>query len=123
MINGPKDCIPTLSGWQREDGRIMVKWPFTQEEINEWNAAQAEPEPELLVEADPILAADPFVSYVPYDVSPVTDEEFVEIREETLASLTKVQLEDLGREHGIELDRRKSKSALINTMKDLLKRT
>jgi hypothetical protein len=34
--------------------------------------------------------------------------------------MTKVQLESLGRQHGIELDRRKSKKTLVETMKDLL---
>ena len=40
MISGPSDCVPTLRGWMREDGRIMVRWDFTQEEIDEWTAAQ-----------------------------------------------------------------------------------
>lgn len=34
--------------------------------------------------------------------------------------MTKVELEALGRQHGIELDRRKNKKVLVETMKDLL---
>jgi len=37
-----------------------------------------------------------------------------------LESMTKKQLEDLGREHGVELDRRKSRSALVKTMRGIL---
>ena len=34
--------------------------------------------------------------------------------------MTKVELEALGREHGIELDRRKNKSDLIEELKEVL---
>lgn len=37
-----------------------------------------------------------------------------------LESMTKKQLEDLGRDHGVELDRRKSKTTLLKTMKGIL---
>lgn len=100
--NGPADCVPTLRGWMREDGRIMMRWDFTQDEINEWNAAHG---PQMLTEADP---------------TPVTLET---LQEDDLQGMTKTELEDLGRENGIELDRRKNKSTLINTMKGILKRT
>jgi len=100
--NGPADCVPTLRGWMRSDGRIMMRMDFTQEEINEWNDAQG---PQMLTEADPI---------------PVTLET---LQEDDLEGMTKVELEELGRENGVELDRRKNKSTLINTMKGILKRT
>ena len=38
-----------------------------------------------------------------------------------LESMTKVELEDLGRDHGVELDRREKKSSLINVLKYLVK--
>ena len=34
--------------------------------------------------------------------------------------MTKKELEELGREHGVELDRREKKSTLIEKMKDIL---
>ena len=40
--------------------------------------------------------------------------------EDDLESMTKVELEALGREHGIELDRRKNKSDLIEELKEVL---
>ena len=100
--NAPADCVPTLRGWMRSDGRIMMRMDFTQEEINEWNDAQG---PQMLTEADPI---------------PVTLET---LQEDDLEGMTKSELEELGRENGVELDRRKNKSTLINTMKGIIKRT
>ena len=103
MIEGPANCVPTLRGWMREDGRIMMRWDFTQEEIDEWNAAQGG---QMLTEADP--APEP---------------QLETLQEDDLQNMNKLELEALGREHGIELDRRKGKSTLINTMKGILKRT
>ena len=103
MISGPANCVPTLAGWAREDGRIMMKWPFTQQEIDEWHAAQG---PQMLTEADP--APEPTLET---------------LQEDDLEAMTKVELEALGRENGVELDRRKNKSTLINTMKCILKKT
>ena len=103
MISGPADCVPTLRGWQREDGRIMVRWNFTQEEIDEWHAAQGG---QMLTEADP--APEPTLET---------------LNEGDLEGMTKVELEALGRENGVELDRRKTKSTLINTMKGIIKKT
>ena len=103
MISVPSNCVPTLRGWMREDGRIMVRWDFTQEEIDEWTAAQGG---QMLIEADP--APEPTLET---------------LNEGDLEGMTKLELEALGRENGVELDRRKNKSTLINTMKGILKRT
>jgi hypothetical protein len=37
-----------------------------------------------------------------------------------LNSLTKLQLEELGREHGIELDRRKTKAKLVSELREVV---
>ena len=42
------------------------------------------------------------------------------INDVDLKSMTKGQLEDLARDHGVELDRRKSKTTLIKTMRGIL---
>jgi hypothetical protein len=39
---------------------------------------------------------------------------------ESLSKLTKLQLEELGREHGIELDRRKRKDTLVKELLEVL---
>ena len=38
----------------------------------------------------------------------------------SLEEMNKIELEALGRTHGVELDRRKSKSKLLSTMRSLL---
>ena len=37
-----------------------------------------------------------------------------------LGSMTKIELEAVGREHGVELDRRKNKADLIQELKEVL---
>ena len=34
--------------------------------------------------------------------------------------LTKIELEEIGREHGIELDRRKTKAALVSELREVV---
>jgi hypothetical protein len=34
--------------------------------------------------------------------------------------MTKVELEELGREHGVELDRREKKSSLVSQLKNII---
>ena len=41
--------------------------------------------------------------------------------EEQLNKLTKAKLEELGREHGVELDRRKTKATMIADLKEAVK--
>jgi hypothetical protein len=70
---------------------------LTPQQVDEWNgsaAPAADPEPEMLVEA-PTAAAD-------------------------LNEMSKRELEDLGREHGVELDRRESKSKLVKKIKSII---
>ena len=40
---------------------------------------------------------------------------------ESLSKLTKVKLEELGKEHGVDLDRRKRKDTLIDELLEVLK--
>ena len=44
----------------------------------------------------------------------------IEVDEDDLEDMTKVELEELGREHGVELDRRQKKSTLVGKVKNLL---
>ena len=53
---------------------------------------------------------------IAFDIAPAIALE----AEEDLNGMTKAELELLGREYGVELDRRKSKSALLKTMRSIL---
>lgn len=106
MIKPPGFCqwaIPTTKGWKHpKRAEILKPATFTQEEVDEYMGANG-----MLTEAEP---APPPQAQMLTEVG-------------ALETMSKVQLEELGRENGVELDRRKSKSTLINTMKGILKRT
>ena len=99
-INGPRGAVPTLRGWENpKTGELLKSQRISQEQIDEWHGVTApaptpEPEPVVLTEA-------------PMDVHDYND-------------MTKLELEAVGREHGIELDRRKSKDDLIDELEEHL---
>jgi hypothetical protein len=100
MVNKPgwlEEAIAKPDGYYTVDGEKLKGVMLTPQQVDEWNgsaAPAADPEPEMLVEA-PTAAAD-------------------------LNEMSKRELEDLGRELGIELDRRESKSKLVAKMKKLV---
>lgn len=103
-IKAPAWCehaVPTVSGWEDPDtGELFVSSGFTQEQIDEFygvNQINEVPEPEVqsLNEAP--------------------------ANHTSLDEMTKVELEALGRQHGVELDRRLKKESLISQMSKLLK--
>ena len=101
--NYQKDAIPTTRGWTHpRTGELLISRPMSQSAIDEYLGVS--PEPQMLKE------------------SPTNFEEAkVELMtEDNLESMTKVELEALGREHGIELDRRKNKADLIMELKEVL---
>jgi|TARA_A200000159_G_scaffold43631_1_gene40059 hypothetical protein len=100
MVNKPgwlEEAIAKPDGYYTVDGEKLKGVMLTPQQVDEWNgttAPAADPEPEMLVEA-PTAAAD-------------------------LNEMSKRELEELGREHGVELDRRESKSKLVAKMKKLV---
>ena len=96
-LKGPRGAVPSPRGWMNPNtNEILSVRKFTQAEIDEWHGVDtSNPEPtvEMLVEAP---------------------------RNNTsLEEMTKTELEALGMEHGVDLDRRYSKKKLINTLKVL----
>tara|TARA_B110000858_G_C17780721_1_gene464635 strand:- start:1596 stop:1940 length:345 start_codon:yes stop_codon:yes gene_type:complete len=108
MIKAPGWCpnaIPTLKGWKHHvRPEILKPAKLTQEQIDEYNGVQ------VLVEAEPAPIA-PTATMLTSN-----DNVYVDV-DDDLISMTKTELEEVGREHGIELDRRKSKKTLIDTLK------
>jgi len=88
----------------KDTGEMLKRRRMTTDMLNEFISAQG---------AMPVTAApSPAFADGPEPVAEV---------ESDLDSMTKVELEDLGRDHGIELDRREKKSSLINVLKYLVK--
>lgn len=119
MIKPPAWCskaVATPTGWKHHArSEILLRKKFTQEQCDEYNnakgnalATQAEPAPEPVVE-EVVVDKDDVVSDLNEDG--VIDD---------LEAMTKKELEDLGREHGIELDRRRNKKTLVENLRGYL---
>ena len=105
MIQPPswaKAAIPKSNGWHdpRTD-ELLKSIRLSGDQINEYlGISVPAPAPEVLVEVPTMETSAPMI-----DESPMASDD--------LDTMTKLELEDLGRDHGIELDRRKSKAALV----------
>lgn len=99
--------VPTEKGWKHPDrNEILLPKKFTQAQIDEWyegNMASG-------TGHGPAIPAEP----VQLNEAPANNT--------SLEDMTKVELEALGREHGVELDRRKTKTTLVEKMKGILGR-
>ena len=94
------DAVPTLNGWEDPNtGELFVSSGFTQEQINEFH-----------VDPNERLGS-------PFDLAMLTE---APVGGKSLEEMSKIELEALGRTHGVELDRRKSKSNLVAKMRSML---
>jgi len=101
------DAIPTAKGWiHPKTGETLVSGRIKAEDIVAWNEAK-NPTPVVVEAFKPQTLTE----------SPVNEAEFAE---EHLEDMTKVELEEIGREHGVELDRREKHSTLVGKVKSLL---
>ena len=105
-IKAPAWCehaVPTAAGWEDPDtGELFVSSGFTQEQIDEFfGVNQINEVPEVVEEVQSLNEAP--------------------ANHTSLEEMTKVELEALGRQHGVELDRRLKKESLISQMSKLLK--
>ena len=102
-IKAPGWCshaVPTHRGWEDpQTGELFVSSGFTQEQIDEFHGVA--PVVEQVVHEEPAMLHE----------APVQGD---------LESMTKVQLEALGRQHGYEVDRREKKSTIVEKVKKLL---
>lgn len=105
--NFQRDAVPTPSGWRHpRTNELLVSRKITSDQIDEFYGVK--PTVSMLKE------------------SPTTMEEATAelIVDDTLlselGSMTKIELEAVGREHGVELDRRKNKADLIQELKEVL---
>ena len=101
MVNKPgwlSEAIAKPDGYYTEGGEKLKGVMLTPQQIAEWNGtatvAEPEPEPEMIVEA-PTSGKD-------------------------LNEMSKRELEEVGREHGIELDRRERKETLIEKLNEVM---
>ena len=115
--NFQKDAIPTPQGWRHpRTNELLVSRKITADDINEYFGVASIPPVQVLTEAPTNLeeATNELMDSLPSDVEPPVDDD------EELESKTKLELEAIGREHGIELDRREKKSTLIDRLKGII---
>jgi len=118
------NAVPGKNGWTDPvSGEVYVSARFTQAEIDEYNDVQIDQAIHDDIQNGKIEAAMANSDYAePIFVD--EDDVIQDLNEDgvidDLESMTKKELEDLGREHGVELDRRKNKKSLISTMRNLL---
>lgn len=89
-----KDGIATPRGIVTSHGEMLKRRKMSEAQINEWNGFKTK------------------------TVTPKAPKK----AETDLESMTKDQLEALGREHDIELDKREKKTSLIDVLKYVVKR-
>ena len=105
--NYQRDAIPTTTGWRHPRTReLLISRSISQSAIDEYLGVT--PEPQMLKES-------------PTNFEEAKEELMVEDNlPSELEKMTKLELEAKGREHGIELDRRKNKADLIVELKEVL---
>lgn len=109
MIKAPgwaSHAIPTVRGWEDPNtGELLKSGRHTEAQISEWFG-----HPTVVGEW----------------VAPVEEEVVEEVETDEpmddLESMTKLELETLGREHGIELDRREKKESLVSQLSNWMKK-
>lgn len=115
-IKAPAWCenaVPTSRGWEDPvTGEVYKSGGFTPEQIAEFHGFDTAPakQPEVLVEV-------PVNDFIKEPVQTLTE---APVGGKSLDEMTKIELEALGRTYGIELDRRKSKAALVEEVKEVL---
>jgi hypothetical protein len=104
-----KNAIPTARGWQDpRTNELLKSAKLLQADIDSYlGTAPAAPAP---VVAAPVDAVNEWQDEDVDGDGEISD----------LEKMSKIELEALGREHGVELDRRKSRKSLLGQMKDLL---
>lgn len=116
--------ILTRKGWKHPNrNEILLPKTVSQAEVDEWNGQAPAAEP--VIAPEPTLAPAPVAAAAPAP-EPVADDEWAAedvdhdgVIDE-LESMTKVQLEELGREFGVELDRRKTRATLLDEMREVI---
>ena len=121
--NYQKDAVPTMRGWTHpRTGELLKAQKLTQEQIDEYNGVSTA---QTLTESpvnEEEFAAEHLDAIESEDVitSAYDDDEDEYWTEEDIDGMTKLELEELGREYGIELDRRHNKEVLVEQLKAVM---
>lgn len=122
--NFKKDAVPTPQGWRDpRTNELLVARKISQGEIDEYLGVTPEPVEPTIVEEDEFdVVMDDAPELVTlsdnaHEEDPDWHGGCHETDPEEFENMSKTQLEEVGREHGIELDRRERKATLIEKLK------
>ena len=110
-----KRAVPVPHGWKHwATSEILLPKTFTQEQIDEFWAEKDEAPAPAAPAPEPVATDE--------DVQDMITEGKIQaaMADSTLDAMSKKELENLGREHGVELDRRQSKKSLVTQMKGII---
>lgn len=127
MVNKPgwlADSIAHPDGYYTVDGEKLKGVMLAPQQVEDWNsdAPKMPPMPEAAAPA-PMETPEPMTAMSTEDAQDLGKVEMLTEAPndmEELLSMSKRELEDLGREHGVELDRREKKSTLVEKMKNII---
>ena len=109
--NYQKDAIPTARGWTHpRTGELLKAQKLSQQQIDEYTGVSTA---QTLTES-PTTEEEFAAEHIEYDI----EEEYW--TEDDLDGMSKRELEELGREYNIELDRRLNKDVLIEQLKAVM---
>lgn len=100
-----KNAVPTPQGWRDPRTNELLKaQKLSEAQINEYLGVEEVKQPvvEEAPQPEPVQLNEAPSNNTPLD------------------KMTKVELEALGREHGVELDRRKAKADLVEELKEVI---
>lgn len=118
------DSIAHPDGYYTADGEKLKGVMLTPQQVDDWNS-DAPMEAPVKVKAAPAPMETPAPATA-MSTAEAQDLGKVEMLTEAptdmndLENMSKRELEDLGREHGVELDRREKKSSLIEQIKSII---
>ena len=120
--NWCRGAVPELNrGWvDPGTNELLVSSKFTQAQVDEFYGMPSFEEIQDMNQEGKIQAAMAAAGFVEEEnddvIADLNDDGVIDSLEE----MTKAELESLGRENGVELDRRKSKAKLIETLRGIL---
>ena len=126
--NWARNAIPTTSGWRDPRTNELLKaHNFSQSECDEYMGIETEVEHtnDDGVTHSHVGGGESHTHETVREEVVVVDEGLVQLNEapphnKSLNEMSKRELEDLGREHGVELDRRLNKKTLIQHIKEII---
>tara|TARA_B100000902_G_scaffold170351_1_gene164829 strand:- start:38 stop:388 length:351 start_codon:yes stop_codon:yes gene_type:complete len=104
-----KNAIPTLNGWRDpRTNELLKSMNITQEQIDAYSGVVEQ----HVMKKSPRPETPPMPKPIQLNEAPANNT--------SMEDMTKLQLEALGRQHGVELDRRKNKSDLIDELNEII---